>query len=145
PLHHEEAGHWTFDDYSLFNTGLGTNTLATSESGDGIVLETLERDSPVLQCQTTNCLIIDNTNMPCLKDKEKKADKVDKEIPPFRLCLENLLRNLQRKDVYNIFQFPVSDAVAPGYSKVIKKPMDFMTMSQKIEKDEYTSIEEFLA
>ncbi|XP_066927129.1 uncharacterized protein [Clytia hemisphaerica] len=68
PLHHEEAGHWTFDDYTLSNTGIGANTLATSESGDGIVLETLERDSPVLQCQTTNCLTIDNTNMPCLKD-----------------------------------------------------------------------------
>ena len=67
PLHHEKAGHWTFDDYTLSNSGLGADTLATSETGDGIVLETPDRDSPVLQCKTENCLTIDNTNMPCLK------------------------------------------------------------------------------
>ena len=53
-----------------------------------------------------------------------------------------LFLNISRKDVYNIFQFPVSDAVAPGYSKVIKQPMDFMTMSQKIESNEYSNIDE---
>lgn len=75
-------------------------------------------------------------------EKEKKPEPKEQELSPFRLCAENILRNLQRKDVYNIFQFPVSDAVAPGYSKIIKHPMDFLTMSLKVEKGEYTSLEQ---
>ena len=48
-----------------------------------------------------------------------------------------------RKDVYNIFSFPVTDLIAPGYSKIIKQPMDFLTMQKKIGQELYSTIEEF--
>ncbi len=34
---------------------------------------------------------------------------------------------------------PVTDDIAPGYSTVIKKPMDFSTMEQKAARGEYTT------
>ena len=48
-----------------------------------------------------------------------------------------------RKDVYGIFSYPVTDAIAPNYSKIIKNPMDFSTMMFKIENRQYPNIETF--
>lgn len=43
------------------------------------------------------------------------------------------------------FAFPVTDAIAPGYSMIIKHPMDFGTMKDKIVANEYKSVTEFKA
>ena len=39
-----------------------------------------------------------------------------------------------------VFREPVTDDVAPGYSSIIKKPMDLSTIKKKIEKDVRRSI-----
>jgi len=82
-------------------------------------------------------------NLRVSKEKEKKVSYKEEHISAMCLCLENLHRNLQRKDVYGIFTFPVTDLIAPGYSKIIKTPMDFLTMSKRITENEYTSLDEF--
>ena len=48
-----------------------------------------------------------------------------------------------RKDVNGFFAFPVTDSIAPGYSNVITKAMDFSTMKKKIDKGLYKSIAEY--
>ena len=48
-----------------------------------------------------------------------------------------------RKDQHGFFAFPVTDAIAPGYSTIIKHPMDFSTMKDKIFANEYTTMTEF--
>ncbi|XP_017705057.1 PREDICTED: bromodomain-containing protein 9 isoform X11 [Rhinopithecus bieti] len=50
-----------------------------------------------------------------------------------------------RKDPHGFFAFPVTDAIAPGYSMIIKHPMDFGTMKDKIVANEYKSVTEFKA
>uniref|UniRef100_A0A8C6X7H4 Bromodomain-containing protein 9 n=1 Tax=Naja naja TaxID=35670 RepID=A0A8C6X7H4_NAJNA len=50
-----------------------------------------------------------------------------------------------RKDPHGFFAFPVTDAIAPGYSMIIKHPMDFATMKEKIAANEYKSVTEFKA
>ncbi|CAF3732460.1 unnamed protein product [Rotaria socialis] len=59
------------------------------------------------------------------------------------VCLDHLLRLLTRKDKEGFFQYPVTDQLAPGYSQVITRPMDFFTMRKKINQDEYLNILEF--
>lgn len=49
---------------------------------------------------------------------------------------------LNRKDPSSFFSFPVTDFIAPGYSMIIKNPMDFSTMKEKIKNNGYQSIEE---
>lgn len=49
---------------------------------------------------------------------------------------------LNRKDPNAFFSFPVTDFIAPGYSMIIKHPMDFSTMKEKIKNNGYQSIEE---
>nr|CAB3226170.1 bromodomain-containing protein 7-like [Phallusia mammillata] len=61
------------------------------------------------------------------------------------LVFMNLLRQLERKDPHEIFKFPVNDIIAPGYSSVIKYPMDFSTMKNKIVTNRYDNLDEMKA
>ncbi|XP_069552217.1 bromodomain-containing protein 9 isoform X2 [Brachyistius frenatus] len=69
----------------------------------------------------------------------------DNESTPRQQLLEHFLRQLQRKDPHGFFSFPVTDAIAPGYSVIIKHPMDFSTMKDKIRNNEYNTVTEFKA
>ncbi|XP_053116949.1 bromodomain-containing protein 9 isoform X5 [Hemicordylus capensis] len=69
----------------------------------------------------------------------------ENESTPIQQLLEHFLRQLQRKDPHGFFAFPVTDAIAPGYSMIIKHPMDFGTMKEKIAANEYKSVTEFKA
>ncbi|XP_048828012.1 bromodomain-containing protein 7 isoform X1 [Brienomyrus brachyistius] len=69
----------------------------------------------------------------------------EKEQSPLQEALSQLIRQLQRKDPSAFFSFPVTDFIAPGYSMIIKRPMDFSTMKEKIKKDYYQSLEELKA
>ncbi|KAJ3598622.1 hypothetical protein NHX12_002127 [Muraenolepis orangiensis] len=69
----------------------------------------------------------------------------ENECTPRQQLLEHFQRQLQRKDQHGFFTFPVTDAIAPGYSTIIKHPMDFSTMKDKIMANEYTTMTEFKA
>uniref|UniRef100_A0A452RJ39 Bromodomain-containing protein 9 n=1 Tax=Ursus americanus TaxID=9643 RepID=A0A452RJ39_URSAM len=71
--------------------------------------------------------------------------EAENESTPIQQLLEHFLRQLQRKDPHGFFAFPVTDAIAPGYSMIIKHPMDFGTMKDKIVANEYKSVTEFKA
>ncbi|EHB11187.1 Bromodomain-containing protein 9 [Heterocephalus glaber] len=71
--------------------------------------------------------------------------EAENESTPIQQLLEHFLRQLQRKDPHGFFAFPVTDAIAPGYSMIIKHPMDFGTMKDKIIANEYKSVTEFKA
>ncbi|CAF0802231.1 unnamed protein product [Didymodactylos carnosus] len=58
-------------------------------------------------------------------------------------CLEYLYRTLSRKDKEGFFQFPVTDQLAPGYSQIIRRPMDFSAIKKKILQEGYQTIMEF--
>nr|CAG4638384.1 EOG090X04G3 [Cyclestheria hislopi] len=65
------------------------------------------------------------------------------ERPALQKLLELLLPSLERKDPRQFFAWPVTDNIAPGYSQIITKPMDFSTMRQKIDENEYKTLQEF--
>ncbi|XP_053305538.1 bromodomain-containing protein 7 isoform X2 [Spea bombifrons] len=73
---------------------------------------------------------------------ESSLSKPEEEQTPLQEALNQLVRQLQRKDPSNFFSFPVTDFIAPGYSMIIKNPMDFSTMKEKIRNKEYESLEE---
>ncbi|XP_074844039.1 bromodomain-containing protein 9 isoform X4 [Carettochelys insculpta] len=72
-----------------------------------------------------------------------RTQPAESESTPIQQLLEHFLRQLQRKDPHGFFAFPVTDAIAPGYSMIIKHPMDFGTMKDKIAANEYKSVTEF--
>lgn len=70
------------------------------------------------------------------------AKMSEKDQTPLQEALTQLIRQLQRKDPSAFFSFPVTDLIAPGYSLIIKKPMDFSTIKEKVKKEQYQSLEE---
>ncbi|XP_048403121.2 bromodomain-containing protein 7 isoform X2 [Stegostoma tigrinum] len=68
--------------------------------------------------------------------------KIEEYQTPFQELQYQLLRQLQRKDPNAFFSFPVTDFIAPGYSLIIKHPMDFSSMKEKVKKNEYQDLEE---
>ena len=48
-----------------------------------------------------------------------------------------------RKDDYAFFLEPVDPSQAPGYLDTIRCPMDFGTMTNKVIRGKYRSLEEF--
>jgi bromodomain-containing protein 7/9 len=48
-----------------------------------------------------------------------------------------------RKDDYAFFLGPVDLEKVPGYMDVIKQPMDFGTMADKVSRSKYRSLHEF--
>ena len=57
--------------------------------------------------------------------------------------LEYLLVMLEKKDINNFFSNPVTDTIAPGYSTMIKEPMDFSTMREMIEEGKFKTLSQF--
>lgn len=62
---------------------------------------------------------------------------------PLQILLSYLLKKLQLKDPQEFFAWPVTDAIAPGYSSIISHPIDFSSMKKKIDHREYHSLSEF--
>ena len=50
---------------------------------------------------------------------------------------------LNRKDDYAFFLTPVNAANVQGYSDIIKFPMDFGTMTDKVNRGKYRSLDDF--
>jgi len=63
---------------------------------------------------------------------------------PLQRLLEHLLKGLEKKDPSQLFAWPVTDNIAPAYSEIIKNPMDFSTMKQKIDNIVYTNLAQFV-
>jgi len=61
---------------------------------------------------------------------KKEADLVAEELGP-------LVNDLAQADVNAFFQEPVTDDIAPDYASVIKEPMDFAKIKDKLQKGVY--------
>uniref|UniRef100_A0A8D8IIV7 Bromodomain-containing protein 7 n=1 Tax=Culex pipiens TaxID=7175 RepID=A0A8D8IIV7_CULPI len=69
--------------------------------------------------------------------------KLKQSRSPLARLLDHLLKALEKRDPHQFFAWPVTDDIAPGYSSIITRPMDFSTIRQKIDDNEYTSLSEF--
>lgn len=69
--------------------------------------------------------------------------KLKQSKSPLSKVLHHLVRLLEKKDPSQFFAWPVTDDIAPGYSSIISNPMDFLTIRQKVEENQYTSLQEF--
>lgn len=69
--------------------------------------------------------------------------KLKQSRSPLAKLLDHLLKALEKRDPHQFFAWPVTDDIAPGYSSIITKAMDFSTIRQKIEENAYHILTEF--
>ena len=50
---------------------------------------------------------------------------------------------MEKRDPQQFFAWPVTDNIAPGYSTIITNPMDFSTIKQKIDDNNYQNLRDF--
>lgn len=65
------------------------------------------------------------------------------ERTPLQRLLEHLLRSMEKRDPQQFFAWPVTDNIAPNYSQIITNPMDFSTIKQKIDDNNYQCVADF--
>lgn len=96
------------------------------------------------QVKTTDNEESDGNSSPSRKLREPRSCTMKgSDGVILKQMLNYLVKNLQNKDVNEFFAFPVTDTIAPGYSSIILNPMDFSTMTAKIEASEYANVMEF--
>ncbi|KAK3786407.1 hypothetical protein RRG08_011723 [Elysia crispata] len=67
------------------------------------------------------------------------------KLQPFTMLQRYTLNQLQEKDTEDIFADPVSEEEAPDYKEVIKHPMCFSVMRNKVDTHRYKNMEAFEA
>ncbi|KAF9467493.1 hypothetical protein BDZ94DRAFT_1155732 [Collybia nuda] len=77
-----------------------------------------------------------------VQEEEKKAPRPVK-LKPLKEVLTKLIAQIKKKDDYAFFLKPVDVSQTPGYSDIVKRPMDLGTMTVKVNKGKYRSLEEF--
>ncbi|OCH85872.1 hypothetical protein OBBRIDRAFT_784195 [Obba rivulosa] len=77
--------------------------------------------------------------------QEEPAKKIPRpvKLKPLKEVLSKLIVQIKKKDDYAFFLQPVDISQVPGYADMIKRPMDLGTMTKKVEKGKYRSLEEF--
>jgi len=105
----------------------------------------LESDSDVGSVNSGMGSVVSGGALSPKRDPTTKTSASTQKQSCYMFCkvLEHLLVMLERKDVSNFFSQPVSDSLAPGYSQIIKQPMDFSTMNKKIQQVSYEHLNQF--
>ncbi|XP_028289627.1 bromodomain-containing protein 1 isoform X2 [Parambassis ranga] len=82
-----------------------------------------------------------------LKREEIKLQEtlLEMQLTPFSILLRALLDQLQAKDQARIFTQPVDVNEVPDYLDHIERPMDFSTMRQRIDAQNYNNFDQFEA
>ncbi|KAG6829934.1 hypothetical protein H0H87_009728 [Tephrocybe sp. NHM501043] len=75
--------------------------------------------------------------------EEKKAPPRPVKLKPLKEVLTKLIAQIKKKDDYAFFLRPVDPSQVPGYTDVVKRPMDLGTMSVKVDRGKYRSLEDF--
>ncbi|PPQ99835.1 hypothetical protein CVT24_009629 [Panaeolus cyanescens] len=75
---------------------------------------------------------------------ERKAPRPVK-LKPLKEVLTKLINQIKKKDDYAFFLTPVDVNNVPGYTDIVKQPMDLGTMTDKVNRGKYRSLEDFAA
>ncbi|KAJ3891063.1 hypothetical protein GG344DRAFT_48113 [Lentinula edodes] len=77
-----------------------------------------------------------------VEEKPKKPPRPAK-LKPLKEVLTKLIANIKKKDDYGFFLVPVNLEQVPGYTDVVKNPMDFGTITNKVARGKYRSLDDF--
>jgi len=74
---------------------------------------------------------------------KSQTSSTSRKYIPLRKALGTMLNQIIKKDSFDLFYEPVKAEEVPDYYAVIKQPMCFATMKQKLRTDAYNTLEMF--
>ncbi|KAI9440279.1 hypothetical protein F5148DRAFT_1258736 [Russula earlei] len=111
------------------------NRIGPSSSGLTLVLPSLKALKE-LNAKNKN-------SSPLLEPTAVKKNPRPIKLKPLKEVLRSLITKIKKKDDYAFFLKPVDTEKVPGYLDAIARPMDFGTMTEKVTKSKYRSLDEF--
>ncbi|XP_018668489.2 bromodomain adjacent to zinc finger domain protein 2A isoform X1 [Ciona intestinalis] len=94
--------------------------------------------------QSENCDVVKKKKKKAKKKAKDEGDKDKKKKRKHTAACREILRKLQAHEMATWFLFPVDPKVVPNYRKVIKKPIDFSTIENRLKKGRYKTAEGFM-
>ncbi|XP_066906465.1 bromodomain-containing protein 7 [Halyomorpha halys] len=132
--HHKEKRRHNYDESSQDNISLieESSTETPVQLKDTVVKHIEDPPSPdsAVNREARLCVQL-------LRQKQNRT--------PLQRLLDYLQQQLEKKDVKQVFAWPVTDQIAPGYSQTITQPMDFSTMRQKIDDNAYCNLNAYIS
>ncbi|KAG1719558.1 uncharacterized protein EDB91DRAFT_1180441 [Suillus paluster] len=134
-----------FDSYAENESGGSTSQSAVETKPNGHVPSRITLVLPSLKAIKAAKLGKKSNlkNFGSMQDAEAKKAPRPMKLKPLKEVLMKLITQLKKKDDYAFFISAVDPTRVPGYADVIKHPMDLGTMSTKVAKGKYRSLEEF--
>lgn len=86
-----------------------------------------------------------NVGSPSGRELRQCVLRQRQERTPLQRALEHVLKKFEMRDPQQFFAWPVTDNIAPGYSAIISHPMDFCTMRQKVDENQYGNLQDFIS
>jgi len=135
----ESRANLTEDSSDNFNSDIESVKTAKLNLPDGAGNLDDSNDSSFYERDATGFISASEKKARPRQNIARSADSASR----IQQCLDYIHRILSRKDKDDFFQYPVTDLIAPGYSSMIKKPMDFSTLKRNVESGYYYTILEY--
>lgn len=126
------------DGASTSQSAVGTRQNGHVPSGITLVLPSLKAIKAAKMGKKSKL-----KNLSSMQDAEMKKAPRPMKLKPLKEVLAKLIGQLKKKDDYAFFISPVDPSRVQGYAELIKHPMDLGTMSTKVARGKYRSLEEF--
>ena len=116
--------------------------------------KTVQKTNTVPEVLTRSCVqMISGLAVMGRKGRRKTESAAPKIIEPesqnltsyeLKRKIQTAQRAIQKKDIKKMFASPITDAIAPGYSQIIAKCMDFYTINKKVAAESYSTFREYM-
>lgn len=139
----EDSAQFQSDSTLKYNQLLGDSNSPALEPFTPLSVASICEQSPSVSSVRSDSLKSPLSTSDSGREPRTCVLKMQKSISRLGKLLNHLLPMLEKNDQHKFFEWPVSDEIAPGYSSIISKPMDFFTIRQKVEENIYNSLAEF--
>ncbi|VEL08853.1 unnamed protein product, partial [Protopolystoma xenopodis] len=156
PVHEADPGRRLESDEPLEREGKKANSWCDDASAAAAAAGDEEAQRMRAQLKFWQQLRQDLEKARLLSELTRKRERVKRDLfrifaaetelrtQPLTVLLRRLLEAIQEKDRQGFFLHPVGENIAPDYQSIVKQPMNFSLMQEKVDSMAYSSVSELV-